>query len=73
MPRFRALMSTCALTALLASAAPALAANTTVSVGNDKTLSPNSGSVTVAPLDSVTWSWVGPDTDHIITSLAGQA
>ena len=52
---------------------PAVAANHVVNVGNDKTLSPNSGNAVIAASDSVTWTWVGPDTDHIIAAFTGQA
>jgi plastocyanin len=51
----------------------ALGANTSISVGNNKTLSPNNGSATIGFGDTVTWHWVGPDTDHIIAAFPGQA
>jgi plastocyanin/PKD repeat protein len=50
----------------------AAAANATVNVGNDRRLSPTT--VAIAPGDTVTWQWVGPDTDHrVAASPAGQA
>lgn len=51
----------------------AVAANQTVAVGNDKTLSPNSGNASINTGETITWHWVGPDTGHIIESLPGQA
>ena len=51
--------------------APSQAADAFVDVGNDKTLSPES--VTVRAGERVTWRWVGPDTNHIITAFSGQA
>lgn len=50
----------------------ALGANTTISVGNNKTLSPNNGSASIGLGDTITWAWVGPDTGHIIESATGQ-
>ncbi|MBA3328164.1 MAG: PKD domain-containing protein [Solirubrobacterales bacterium] len=66
-------LATVAALATLACAAmtaPALAANATVNVGAGRTLSPSA--VTVDPGDTVTWTWVGPDTDHVIASNPGQ-
>ena len=54
-------------------AGTALGVNTGISAGNGKTLSPNGGSATVDVGDTVTWTWVGPDTDHIMESGPGQA
>ncbi len=51
----------------------AVAANQTVNVGNNKTLSPNNGNAAINLGDTVTWRWVGQDTGHIIESAAGQA
>ena len=65
------ILAALAATALAALPQSASAADATVSVGNDRTLSPTT--VTIAPTDSVTWTWVGPDTDHSIVSNAGQA
>ena len=53
-------------------ASGAAAADRTVAVGNDRTLSP-SGNASIFTGDSVRWDWVGPDTDHIIESLPAQA
>lgn len=64
-----ALVSACACILL---GGTALGANTTIDVGNNKTLSPNNGSATVALGDTVTWQWVGPDLDHFIAALPGQ-
>jgi plastocyanin len=50
-------------------AAPAEAAN--VAVGNGSTFTPSS--TTVVQGDTVTWDWVGPDTNHSVTSDPGQA
>ncbi len=50
----------------------ALGANTTIAVGNNKTLSPNNGSATIGLGDTITWAWVGPDTGHAMESGAGQ-
>ena len=57
-----------ALIAWASIATGAVAANQTISVGNNKTLSPNSGSATINLGETVTWQWVGPDTGHIIES-----
>lgn len=65
-----ALASACACSLL---GGTALGANTTISVGNNKTLSPNNGSATVSLGDTITWAWVGPDTGHAIESNPGQA
>jgi plastocyanin len=54
-----------------ACAAPAVAADQSVQVGNGQTLSPTT--VTVEPGERVTWRWVGQDTDHIIAAVPGQA
>jgi plastocyanin len=66
---FIAVASACACSLL---GGTALGANQTISVGNDKTLSPNNGSATIDNGDTVTWHWVGPDTNHIIAAFPGQ-
>jgi plastocyanin len=53
---------------LLATAAPAIAADTTVQVGDDFF---NPDSVRVERGDTVTWDWVGAS-DHNVRSFAGQ-
>lgn len=65
MPGVRDIAVLAALGAALASE-PALAADAFVSVGNDRTLSPNGGTVAINAGDTVTWNWVGPDSDHIM-------
>jgi plastocyanin len=60
-----------AAVAFAAPAAPAVAVDQNVQVGNGQTLSPTT--VTIAPGDQVTWRWVGPETEHIIAATAGQA
>ena len=67
-----------ALVAWASIATGAVAANQTVNVGNNRTLSPNSGNATVNLGETVTWLWVGPttspdDVGHIIASLPLQA
>jgi plastocyanin len=58
-----------ALAAALLAATPAPAGATSAKVAlGDFRWSPMD--VTVAPGDSVTWYWVGPDTQHSITALA---
>jgi plastocyanin len=64
----RRLLLVAALTLALL-AAPAQAAN--VAVGNGSTFTPSS--TTVVQGDTVTWDWVGPDTNHSVTSDPGQA
>ena len=56
------------LAAWAALGSAAMGANQTVSVGNDKTLSPNSGNASITRGDTITWRWVGPDANHIIES-----
>ncbi len=53
-------------------ASGAVAATKTIDVGNNKTLSPNSGNASIAAADTITWRWVGPDLGHIIESAPGQ-
>jgi plastocyanin len=67
------LVAVLAAVAFAVPVAPALAADQTVQVGNDKTLSPTA--VTVVSGERVTWRWAGPagDTDHIIASHPNQA
>ncbi len=54
-------------------ASGAAAADTTIAVGNNETLSPDSGNASIFAGDNVTWNWVGLDFDHIIESDLGQA
>ena len=65
---FITLASACACSLL---GGTALGANSTIAVGNNKTLSPASPTITLG--DTITWAWVGPDTGHIIESLPSQA
>lgn len=55
---------------LAALAVPAEARDPTVNVGGFR-YSPET--VTIHPGDKVTWSWVGPDRNHTVTSDPGQA
>ena len=59
---------TAAVVALGAAAAPAQAAD--VSISNFAFMP---SSITIAQGDSVTWTWAGPDTNHSVTSKSGQA
>jgi len=52
-------------------AAPAAAATKVVDLGNGNKLTP--AAVTISPGDTVTWDWVGPDTDHSPEAFDGQA
>ena len=61
-----------ALVAWASIATGAVAIDQTINVGNNKTLSPNSGSAAINLGETITWKWVGPDTGHIIESAAGQ-
>lgn len=67
------LVALATLVACATLASGAAAADTTIAVGNDKTLSPDSGNASIFAGDSVTWNWVGPDFDHIIESELGLA
>src|SRR5437764_7756186 len=49
-------------------AAPAQAADVTI-----KNFSFMPSSITIAQGDAVKWTWAGPDTNHSVTSTAGQA
>ncbi len=65
-----------ALFAWASIATGAVAIDQTINVGNNKTLSPNSGSAAINLGETITWQWVGPtngDTGHIIESLPLQA
>src|SRR5439155_23704701 len=57
--------------ALAVHAAPAAAATKVVDLGNGNKLTPTAG--TISPGDTVTWDWVGPDTDHSPEAFDGQA
>src|SRR3954447_23086874 len=57
-----------AVIALGAAAAPAQAAD--VSISNFSFMP---SSITITQGDSVKWTWAGPDTNHSVTSKAGQA
>jgi plastocyanin len=59
---------TAAVIALGAAAAPAQAAD--VSISNFSFMP---SSITIAQGDSVKWTWAGPDTNHSVTAKAGQA
>jgi plastocyanin len=59
---------TAAAIALGAAAAPAQAAD--VSISNFSFMP---SSITIAQGDTVKWTWAGPDTNHSVTSKAGQA
>jgi plastocyanin len=67
------LLATTMLAAWTTFGATAFGANHDIAVGNNKTLSPNSGSASINLGDTVTWSWIGPDTNHIIAAFSGQA
>src|SRR3954447_5983178 len=58
---------TAAIVALGAAAAPAQAAD--VSISNFAFMPP---SITVGQGDTVNWTWAGPDTNHSVTAKAGQ-
>src|SRR3954447_5461539 len=58
---------TAAIVALGAAAAPAQAAD--VSISNFSFMP---SSITITQGDSVKWTWAGPDTNHSVTSKAGQ-
>ena len=66
----RRLALTAAALAALTAAAPAGAVSRKVAIG-DFRWSP--GTVTVDRGDSVTWFWVGPDTQHSVTGLSANA
>jgi plastocyanin len=63
-----ALISAAAIGLLGVAAAPASAADVTI---KDFAFSP--ASLTIAPGDTVTWHWAGPDTNHSVTSDPNQA
>jgi len=67
--RAAAVIGACVVACAL-SAPAALAANASVNLTTSKTFSPNT--VTVAPGESVTWTWAG-DRTHNVTADAGQA
>jgi plastocyanin len=67
-PRMRAALISATLVALGAAAAPAQAADVTI-----KNFAFDPTPITVAPGDTVTWHWAGPDTNHSVTSDANQA
>jgi plastocyanin len=58
------------IVAALLAAGPASAATSEVRVANNS-FSPSS--VTIVPGDAVNWTFAGPDTNHSVTSDAGQA
>jgi plastocyanin len=57
--------------AFVVHAAPAGAATAIVKLGNGNRIEPNA--VAINPGDTVTWDWVGPDTDHSPEAYDGQA
>src|SRR5919205_1172382 len=59
---------TAAVVAFGASAAPAQAAD--VSISNFAFMPP---SITITEGDAVKWTWAGPDTNHSVTASSGQA
>jgi plastocyanin len=56
--------------ACAAYAAPAAAATKIVKLGNSNKIAPQA--VSISPGDTVTWDWVGPDTDHSPEAYPGQ-
>ena len=63
------------LFALCVVPAPAFAATRQVNVGNNAFVSPETGTgnLTIPQGDSVTWKWIGPDTNHSTTTgIEGQ-
>ena len=61
------------LAATLLFPAAAMAAGPTITVGPQKTLSPNGGSATISPDDTVTWQYAAGSIDHHIKSIGAQA
>ena len=60
-----------AVVVLAVQAAPAAAATKIVKLGNGNKIMPTA--VSISPGDTVTWDWVGPETDHSPEAYDGQA